>query len=214
MPDRPTFDLEHEEQAKGFSLVAGVDEVGRGPLAGPVVAAAVVFTGPPPASLGIRDSKKLNGRRRDALVLDIHLHAEAVSLGVVWPSEIDEMNIHRASLLAMSRAALSLSHRPDMLLVDGRFTPGTGIPERAVVSGDSISLSIAAASIIAKTARDRMMASYDRIYPAYGFASNKGYPSEVHRRVLAEIGPCPIHRRSFNGVVVDRDDAAPAGRRP
>jgi len=143
---------------------------------------------------------KLTPARRASLVFDIHLSAASVSLGVVWPAEIDDLNIHRATLLAMRRAVHSLQSPPGIILVDGVFTPGTGIPERAVRSGDGRSVSIAAASIIAKTARDRMMDAYDRIWPGYGFSSNKGYPTAAHRAYLAERGPCPIHRISFNGV--------------
>lgn len=196
---------EKDAFAKGKRRVAGLDEAGRGPLAGPVVAAAVIFPHSLPLELGIRDSKALSPAKRASLVFQIHLKAIAVSVGLAWPSEIDRVNIHRASLKAMERAATGLSIRPDMLLVDGSFPVHSDIPQRPIIKGDALSVSIAAASIIAKTTRDSIMGAYHELYPQYNFLSNKGYPTKDHLEVLAEIGPCPIHRRSFRGVVRERD---------
>lgn len=195
--------FEREAHAKGFTLVAGLDEAGRGPLAGPVVAAAVVFA-EPPTGLGINDSKKLTPRKRAALVFDIYSAAASVGVGLCWPAEIDEINIHRASLLAMERAVSSLSIAPGYLLIDGKFQIASRIPQSAVISGDSLSVSIAAASIIAKTARDTLMESYERLYPGYNLAGNKGYPTKDHLASLASLGPTPIHRRTFRGVLPGR----------
>lgn len=194
--------FERDAFARGFRLIAGVDEAGRGPLAGPVVAGAVVFEFPPPTGLGIRDSKKLAPSRRASLVIDIHRTAVAVGVGIVWPVDVDRLNIHRASLLAMEKAVRGLGPpegvlKPDFLLIDGAFRTSLDIPQLPVVSGDSLSVSIAAASIIAKTTRDAIMEAYHRIYPRYGFPGNKGYPTKDHREALNAYGPCPIHRKSF-----------------
>lgn len=192
---------ENEAHSKGKRLIAGLDEAGRGPLAGPVVAAAVIFARPLPLDIGIRDSKKLSPARRTSLVIDIHLNAVSVGVGLVWPVEIDSINIHRASLLAMERAVSALRVNPDMLLIDGSFRIDSAIDQKTIVSGDALSVSIAAASIVAKTARDRIMDAYHCSYPAYNFASHKGYPTKEHLSALSTHGPSPIHRRSFRGVV-------------
>ncbi|MBI5827744.1 MAG: ribonuclease HII [Deltaproteobacteria bacterium] len=194
--------FERDAFDRGNRFVAGVDEAGRGPLAGPVVAGAVVFEFPPPIGLGIRDSKKLTPSRRASLVLDIYRTAVAVGVGIVWPGDVDRLNIHRASLLAMEKAVRGLGppdggFKPDFILIDGAFRTSLDIPQLPVVSGDSLSVSIAAASIIAKTARDAIMEAYHRIYPHYGFPGNKGYPTKGHRAALSTFGPCPIHRKSF-----------------
>ncbi len=193
----------YEEAAlkNGCRYIAGVDEAGRGPLAGPVVAAAVIFAeADPPFGLGIKDSKKLTASRRAALSIEICKCAVSVGAGIVWPADIDSMNIHKASLLAMSRAVASLDREADMLLIDGLFPIESNIPHKTIVSGDSLSISIAAASIIAKTLRDGVMDAYHKIYPAYNFASNKGYGTKEHIKAIALHGACPIHRRSFRGV--------------
>lgn len=192
--------FERDAYLKGFRAVAGIDEAGRGPLAGPVVAAAVVFSVIPP-DIGIRDSKALSPAKRDALVYEIYRRASSVGVGIVWPGEVDNINIHRASLKAMEIAAASLQVKPDLLLIDGNFPIGSVIRQRPIISGDSLSISIAAASIIAKTTRDRIMESYHNIYPRYQFMANKGYPTTEHRKALAELGPSSIHRKSFRGVV-------------
>lgn len=191
--------FERDALTKGFKAVAGVDEAGRGPLAGPVVAAAVVFSSAP-THLGIRDSKTLSPSKRDYLVFEIYRHAASVGVGFAWPAEIDSINILRASLKAMARAVEALSVRPELLLIDGNFPVESEIEQRLIVSGDSLSVSIAAASIIAKTARDRVMESYGRMYPRYGLCKNKGYPTKDHLEALKLFGPSPIHRLSFRGV--------------
>lgn len=196
--------FEIDARKKGFRAVAGLDEAGRGPLAGPVVAAAVIFTVLPDGH-SINDSKKLSPKKRSSLVFEIFAAAASVGVGICWPAEIDEINIHRASLLAMERAVASLSVTPDCLLIDGKFPIRSKTPQLPIISGDSLSVSIAAASIIAKTTRDRLMVSYERLFPGYDLASNKGYPSKGHLASLASLGPTPIHRRTFRGVL-------PAGR--
>ncbi len=176
---------------------AGVDEAGRGPLAGPVVAAAVVLDAPIP---GLDDSKRLSPARREALAAQIQQQARACALGLAAPAEIDALNIHHATLLAMSRALEGLGLEPSEVLVDGRFTPTLRVPARAIVGGDGCIAEISAASILAKTARDAMLCELDARYPAYGFARHKGYPTPQHLQALAEHGPCPEHRRSFAPV--------------
>jgi ribonuclease HII len=190
--------FEKEAYAKGKKYVAGVDEAGRGPLAGPVVAAAMIFSTPLPLGLGITDSKKLTPKKRDLLVLDIYGVAVAVGIGVAWHDEVDSVNIHRASLLAMERAVDGLKVTPDFLLVDGRFTIDSDIPQAPLIGGDSKSVSVAAASIIAKTTRDRIMDAYHKIYPGYDFLKNKGYGTRAHIEALTRLGPCPVHRKSFS----------------
>lgn len=182
---------------------AGVDEAGRGPLAGPVVAAAVILPFPPPVGIGFKDSKKLTPKARERLVMEVYRCARAVGVGLVWPSEIDRVNIHRASLLAMERAIERLSVRPDILLVDGKFPVKSAIEQKTIVSGDSLSVSVAAASIVAKTTRDAIMASYDHSFPEYKFASHKGYGTREHMDAIDEHGPASMHRMSFRGVMKD-----------
>lgn len=187
--------------------LAGVDEVGRGPLAGPVVAAAVVLpaSGWPP---GIRDSKALSARARESLARLIRGCAQ-VGLGVAEADEIDRLNIHRATLLAMARAVAALPERPAHLLVDGKFPIPADIPATAVVKGDARSLAVAAASIVAKVERDRIMAERAESWPQFGWARNKGYPTAEHLQALRTHGVSPIHRRSFAPVraVITPDDA-------
>ena len=189
---------ELEALAKGHHIVAGADEAGRGPLAGPVVAAAVIYT-PVLVTLGIKDSKKLSPGRREELNLSIHRLSPSVAVGICWPEEVDSMNIHHASLLAMERAVKNLCRRPEFVLVDGRFTlTGLTIPQKAVIKGDELSVTMGAASIVAKTARDRIMVAYHRLYPEYNFIQNKGYPTQEHRTALHAHGPTPIHRKTFS----------------
>jgi ribonuclease HII len=193
----PHFDFEREAMAKGCRWVAGVDEVGRGPLAGPVGVAAVILD---PADLpeGLDDSKVLSVAKRDALRPIIFAKALSVSIVFASVEEIDTHNIRGAALRAMARAVGALSVRPDLALIDGRDVPdGLTCPARAIVGGDALSLSIAAASIIAKTTRDALMRNLAREYPQYGFADHVGYATELHRQALALAGPCPYHRRSF-----------------
>ncbi len=179
--------------------IAGVDEVGRGPLAGPVVAAAVVLDPNRPID-GLCDSKKLTKRQREHLYALIERYAIAISLGRAEVSEIDQMNIFHASLLAMKRAVEGLHIRPDKVLIDGKFCPDITLPCQAIIKGDVTESAISAASIIAKVTRDQEMAQWDQQYPGYGFAQHSGYPTKQHIAALSEIGVCPIHRRSFAPV--------------
>jgi len=191
--------LEHKYHGKGLRLVAGVDEAGRGPLAGPVVAAAVVFE--PGGELPrARDSKSISEHNRETIFQQIHGCALAVGVGVADYHEIDRINIHNASILAMYRAVEQLPVSPEAVLVDGKMVLKMDLPQEAVVGGDRKCLSIAAASIVAKVTRDRMMAEFDSRYPGYGFAQHKGYPTADHVRAIRELGPCPIHRRTFGQV--------------
>jgi ribonuclease HII len=189
----------YEQQAtqEGAELIAGVDEAGRGPLAGPVVAASVLFNAPWPIESGINDSKALSEKRRETLARLIYRTAASVGVGLVWPEEIDRINIHTASLLAMRRAVASMKVTPDRLLIDGRFKIGVKIRELAIVKGDAKSVSIAGASIIAKTVRDSIMQAYSRLYPQYGFSSHKGYGTAAHLLAIAKHGPSSIHRMSY-----------------
>ncbi len=191
--------FEHGLWAQGYERVAGIDEAGRGPLAGPVVAAAVVL--PTEADLpGLTDSKKLAPRVREQLYERIRQQAVAVGVGLSSAEEIDEINILQATLQAMSRAVARLKPAPGYLLIDGITTLPGSVPQRTLKKGDSRSLSISAASVIAKVVRDRLMVHYDRCYPGYGFAGHKGYGSAAHRQAIAELGPSPIHRKTFRGV--------------
>ncbi|MFQ5480898.1 MAG: ribonuclease HII [Thermodesulfobacteriota bacterium] len=186
---------------EGFSSVAGVDEAGRGPLAGPVVAAAVILKDPLPLDSGIIDSKKLSPKTRDRLLSEIHDSALCIAIGLARHDEVDSINIHCASLLAMERAVSRLAHIPDFLLIDGKFTIDNPLRQEAIISGDNLSISIAAASIVAKTMRDKIMITYEKIYPGYGFASHKGYGTKAHMDAIKTLGPCPIHRKTFKGVL-------------
>lgn len=190
-----------EEQLykKGFRMVAGVDEAGRGPLAGPVVAAAVILGRGEDLFVwrDIDDSKRLSPAKREKLCETIADRSVAVGLGIVDVATIDKINIHKASLLAMKLAVEQLRPRPCFLLVDGFRIPGIDLQLEAVKGGDRLCLSIAAASIIAKVTRDRLMAEYDQLYPGYGFAKNKGYPTPEHRRAIQTLGQTELHRKSF-----------------
>lgn len=196
---KPDFTLEQSIHAQGFLRVAGVDEVGRGPLAGPVTAAAVVLN---PANIpdGLNDSKKLTAKRRAAL-LDALLETAEVSVAHASVEEIDTHNILRASHIAMVRAIEGLPTPPDYTLIDGNMLPkGLSIPSRAIVKGDALSLSIAAASIAAKITRDLLMVELAQQFPGYGWERNAGYPSKQHREALQNLGVTPHHRRSFKPV--------------
>ena len=195
------LEFERDYHARGLVRVAGVDEVGRGPLAGPVVAAAVIFS-PEAEYPRARDSKKLAPERREELFEQIHRSALAIGIGRVEHEEIDRINIYNASLLAMYQAVEDLEAKPDAVLVDGMMVLRLNekVPQEALVEGDCRCLSIAAASIVAKVTRDRLMCEYDLTYPGYGFARHKGYPTSDHFKALKVLGPCPIHRRSFAAV--------------
>ena len=202
-PAGDTFFYERTLADQGFSAVAGIDEAGRGPLAGPVVAGCVILT-PDCDYLPFKDSKKLTAARRDELFDLLNDSDAAIGVGVASAEEIDRVNILQASLLAMKRAvhecAVRFSCKPDFLLVDGTFTVPMDLPQQALVKGESKSASIAAASIIAKVSRDRLMADYHEQYPQYNLLQHKGYPTRAHRRVIADYGPSPIHRKTFKGV--------------
>ena len=203
----PRLDLE-KERARLFAMgeyerrfaekgrIAGVDEVGRGPLFGPVAAAAVILE-PGSEILYLNDSKKLSEARREALYDEIMEKAAAVGVGMVSAARIDEINILQATYEAMREAVSQLSPRPDYLLVDAVTIPGISVPQLGIIKGDAKSLSIAAASIIAKVTRDRLMYEYDALYPGYGLAKNKGYGTAEHIEALRRLGPTPLHRRSF-----------------
>jgi ribonuclease HII len=185
-------------QISGGSIVAGVDEVGRGPLAGDVVAAAVILGDSSPA--GLTDSKALSPRQRERLAETILSEAVSWSLGRATVAEIDELNILQASLLAMWRAVEGLSVQPSLVLVDGNHLPRWSYEARAIVKGDLIEPAISAASIVAKVTRDSEMVILDDQYPGYGFATHKGYPTKAHLAALASLGVSPVHRRSFGPV--------------
>lgn len=180
-------------------LIAGVDEVGRGPLVGAVVTAAVILD-PACPIVGLADSKKLSEKRRLALFDEIKQNALAWSLGRAEPDEIDQLNILHATMLAMQRAVAALAIRPDYVLIDGNRCPALPMPSMAVVKGDSLVAEISAASILAKVTRDREMAELDAVFPQYGFAQHKGYPTAQHLAMLTEHGATPHHRRSFAPV--------------
>lgn len=191
--------FEEEARAAGHVVVAGVDEVGRGALCGPVVAAAVVL-GDDFDAEGLDDSKRLTRRQREALDARVREHARAFAVGFAEPAEIDRVNVLEATLLAMRRAVRGLPVEPDLLLVDALTVPGLDVEQRAIVKGDALSVSIAAASIVAKVARDALMRDLDRAHPGYELARNMGYGSEEHREALRRLGPSAIHRRSFHGT--------------
>jgi len=190
---------ERRMKKKGYRLIAGVDEVGRGPLAGPVVACALILS-PGCRIRGLDDSKRLSPKKREELYPIIREKALAIGLGRVGERKIDGINILKATHLAMKRAISHLGIEPDLLLVDGFEIPGVKIPQKAIVRGDEKSASIAAASIIAKVTRDRLMVRYHKRHPEYGFHKHKGYGTERHRRTLKIHGPSRIHRRTFSGV--------------
>ena len=192
----------YECQYADRGFLCGIDEVGRGPLAGPVVAGAVIL----PVDceiLWLNDSKKLSEKKRELLYDEIMEKAVAVGIGAVSPERIDEINILQATYEAMRIAISKLSVKPDLLLNDAVKIPGVELPQVPIIKGDAKSVSIAAASIVAKVTRDRMMVQYEDLYPGYEFASNKGYGSARHIAALKSLGPCPIHRRSFIGNFVD-----------
>jgi ribonuclease HII len=195
---RCTLKFEKLAWQSGAQLVAGVDEVGRGSLFGPVVAAAVILE-PSYRIRGLRDSKLLPAERREILAARIREHSIAIAIASVDAARIDEINIYQASRVAMHQAVVQLQPAADHLLVDA-MRLNCEIAQRAIIHGDALSVSIAAASIIAKVERDRMMVEFDSVYPAYGLASNKGYSTPVHLAALRQHGPCPLHRQSFAPV--------------
>ena len=190
--------LEREYAARGYHAVAGVDEVGRGPLAGPVVCAAVILPlGEETRIAGIDDSKKLSKKKREELAALIRERARAFAVAEVPPEVIDGVNILQATRLCMKRAVEALPLPADFVLTDGNMTLDIALPQRSIVKGDALVASIGAASILAKVYRDALMAEYDTLYPAYGFARNAGYGTAEHIAAIREVGLCPIHRRTF-----------------
>jgi ribonuclease HII len=196
MTKRPDLRYERRLWKDGIDAVAGVDEAGVGPMAGPVVAAAVVFS-PETFIKGVHDSKQLTHEQREELFIPIRERAIAVGIGTASVLEIDRLNIYWATMQASKRALAALGLSPRHVLVDGRLIPGLKLPQTRIVGGDRKSFCIAAASIIAKVTRDRIMVAYDEQYPGYGFAQHKGYCTNDHMEQLRELGPSPIHRRSF-----------------
>lgn len=191
--------FENKARDRGYRIVAGIDEAGRGPLAGPVVSAAVIL--PEGADLpGVDDSKKLTPSRRSRLYERLYAVARSIGIGVVDVAEIDRVNILQATLRSMKMAVANLHPRPDHLLIDGMFTIASDHSQEAIKKGDSRSISIAAASIVAKVTRDRMMAQADTLFPEFGFSKNKGYPTKTHRAAITTFGCSPIHRKTFKGV--------------
>ena len=191
--------FEKEATRKGCQDVAGIDEAGRGPLAGPVVSAAVIL----PLTFNdseIADSKKLSPKKRERLYDKIYSLATTVGIGIVDSVEIDRINILQASLLSMAIAVKNLAPCPDFLLIDGIFSIASDLPQKPVKKGDSLSISIAAASIIAKVTRDRLMQKYHHYYPEFDFPRHKGYPTKAHKEAIRKFGYSPIHRKSFKGV--------------
>ena len=193
--------MEYEIKAanQGFRNISGVDEAGRGPLAGPVVAAAVIFS-PNIDIVDLDDSKKLSPKKREELFPEIQERATAYGVAVIGHKIIDEINILQAARLAMKQAVDQLNPIPDLLLIDGNQKIESSIDQWAIVKGDSKSLSIAAASVLAKVTRDRIMDDYHKLYPQYAFNRHKGYGTKLHRTLIQEYGPCPIHRSKFKGV--------------
>ncbi len=186
----------YEDKYAASSAICGIDEVGRGPLAGPVVAGAVILP-KDETILYLNDSKKLSPKKREALYEEIMEKAVSTGIGIADHHRIDEINILNATYEAMRMAIDALHLRPDMLLIDAVTLPDVSMPQESIVKGDAKSVSIAAASIIAKVTRDRIMDDYDKTYPGYDFASNKGYGTKRHIEALKELGPCPIHRATF-----------------
>ena len=187
---------EYENTYAACAMICGIDEAGRGPLAGPVAAGAVIL--PKDCTLlYLNDSKKLSEKRREELFVQIKEQAVAWCVGIVGPERIDEINILQATYEAMRHAGAGLGVKPDLLLNDAVEIPGVDIMQVPIIKGDAKSVSIAAASILAKVTRDHMMVEYDQLFPDYGFAKHKGYGTAAHIQAIKELGPCPIHRRSF-----------------
>jgi ribonuclease HII len=208
LPDVPDLSFEIPLWEAGIKMIAGVDEAGRGPLAGPVAAAAVIL--PPHAEVaallaGVRDSKQMTARQREGAVEAIRQVAMAWGVGFASAGEIDALGILPATRLAAERAIASLSIQPEALLLDCLFLPELSLPQTSLVKGDGRALSIAAASVLAKTTRDALMRTYDVLYPGYGFGIHKGYGTAAHRCAIERIGPCPIHRKTFHVKVSAQD---------
>lgn len=203
--DRPVwtigFDFEDQARSEGYRLIAGVDEVGRGCLAGPVVAAACILDPERPIPAGLNDSKKLTEKRRNEIAAELRETVIAYAIGAVEADEIDVINILEATKKAMALAITALRPAADYLLIDALQLRAVRLPQKPIIKGDSISYSIAAASVLAKTYRDALMVGYDTEYPQYGFSGHKGYGAATHFAALRQYGPCPLHRKTFRGVV-------------
>lgn len=191
--------FEKNATAEGYEKIAGIDEAGRGPLAGPVVSAAVILPADFPDA-GVTDSKLVSAGKREKLYKKIYTHAVSIGIGIIDAAEIDRINILQASLQAMAMAVANLSPPPDCLLIDGTFPIAVDVPQKLIVKGDRRSISIAAASIVAKVSRDRLMEIYHQYYPQFGFSQHKGYPTKFHREAIRKFGCCMIHRQTFKGV--------------
>ncbi len=198
-------EYEQKARARGICQIAGIDEAGRGPLAGPVVAAAVILDPQRPV-YGVDDSKKLSAKRRAVLKAEIEEKAVAIGVGVVDVETIDRINILEATKLAMQKAVQALAVTPELLLIDAVKLKEVSIAQEAIIKGDAQSISIAAASIIAKETRDEMLRAYDTLYPEYGFAAHKGYGTQQHRDAIRQFGPLPVHRRSFLKNILKDDN--------
>ena len=198
------LDFEELARSDGFRVVAGVDEVGRGCLAGPVVAAACILDLSKPLPDGINDSKQLTAEQREEIGAQLRTECTSYAVGVVDAAEIDRINILEATKLAMRLAIAGLTPNPDFLLIDAVQLKGLTIPQRSIIKGDSLSASIAAASILAKTYRDNLMRRLDADFPGYGFAEHVGYGTRTHRDALRTNGPCPLHRTTFRGVLWEK----------
>ena len=196
-----SLDFENQARAEGFRRVAGVDEVGRGCLAGAIVAAAVILDLSKPLPEGLNDSKKLSAKRREKLDLEIRRTALAFAIAQIEADEIDRINILQATKKAMRAAIEKLDPPADFLLIDALELKEVKLPQKGIIRGDAASASIAAASIIAKTYRDRLMTEIDRLYPVYGFSKHVGYGTKAHFEALRAHGACPLHRKSFRGVL-------------
>ena len=199
----PDLSFENEKKAEGYKLICGCDEAGRGPLCGPVVAAAVILN-PNVEIEGLNDSKKLTEKKREMLFDIIKEKALAYAIAEASPEEIDQINILNASMLAMRRAVEALPVKADFALIDGNCSRGFNIPTKTIVKGDALSSSIAAASILAKVTRDRQCKELDALYPEYGIARHKGYPTKDHMEAILEHGHCPAHRVTFLKKVYER----------
>lgn len=192
--------IEKNLYSSGYRKICGIDEAGRGPLAGPVVAAAVIL--PAGALLsGLRDSKKLSPRQRDLFFDKISQIALSVGIGIVENEIIDKINIYQATLLAMRKGVSALQVKPDYLLIDAMTLPGIAIPQKGIIHGDDLSISIASASVIAKVTRDRLMLQFHEIFPVYRFNRHKGYGTPEHLQKIKDFGPCSLHRKTFRGVI-------------
>ena len=207
MSQQNLCEFENNAIKNGYSNIAGIDEAGRGPLAGPVVSAAVIFKASyyeEAIQLGIKDSKRLTPKKRDTLYDIIYENAVAIGVGLVNPQDIDRINILQAALLSMAQAVEDLiaknTVKPGLLFVDGIYQIKSLIPQQIIKRGDQHSVTIGAASIIAKVTRDRKMKEYDKKYPGYGFEKHKGYPTREHKEAIRQLGPSPIHRKTFKGV--------------